>query len=132
MWARCRRETHPEYPNYGGRGIVVCDRWRSFEDFYADMGDRPTNKHSLDRINNDLGYSPENCRWTTRDVQNNNRSLRSHPSHCKYGHPFSPENTRIKPRPNGNFYQICKTCERRHWQEQRAQKRLARELEPAP
>lgn len=73
MIRRCHDPNNPVYNRYGGRGITVCDRWReNFANFYADMGEPPTEKHSLDRINNDLGYSPENCRWATPREQNRN------------------------------------------------------------
>jgi hypothetical protein len=72
MIARCERVTHQRYSSYGGRGIAVCERWRDFANFYADMGDRPEGR-SLDRINNDRGYSPENCRWATPSQQMKNR-----------------------------------------------------------
>lgn len=71
MRRRCARPTHPEYPNYGGRGIRVCNRWLRFENFYADMGPKPVGA-SLDRIDNDGHYEPGNCRWTTAVVQANN------------------------------------------------------------
>lgn len=75
MRRRCHRPADKAYPNYGGRGITVCDRWRnSFDAFAADMGPRPPG-HTIDRINNDAGYSPENCRWITRAQQNRNTRM---------------------------------------------------------
>lgn len=65
---RCARE-----PQYHGRGIKVCSRWASYQNFLADMGRKPSPKHSLDRINNDGNYAPDNCRWATASEQSKNR-----------------------------------------------------------
>jgi hypothetical protein len=77
MIRRCHASSEPGYKNYGARGIKVCDRWRnSFVAFLADMGGRPSPKHTLDRINNDGNYEPGNCRWATvsEQMQNTRRT----------------------------------------------------------
>jgi hypothetical protein len=72
MLKRCRNEAHKFWRHYGGRGITVCDRWLKFENFLADMGERPKGK-TLDRIDNDGNYHHGNCRWATAEQQSQNR-----------------------------------------------------------
>jgi hypothetical protein len=76
MVARCDLPHHPKYQDYGGRGIRVCEAWRDFLTFYRDMGEPSSPNLSLDRINNDAGYGPGNCRWATASEQALNRRKR--------------------------------------------------------
>lgn len=87
MIGRCYRQNQPAYKNYGGRGIKVCDRWRGrggFLNFLEDMGELPSPKHSLDRIDVNADYTPENCRWATWTEQSINK--RQMPTESKSGY----------------------------------------------
>lgn len=96
MKRRCENANHPRYKRYGGRGIKVCDRWAaSFENFYADMGPRPGLDLSLDRIENDGDYCPENCRWTDAKTQYYNTD------------PELREKARVRARSSSNGQYVC-------------------------
>lgn len=73
MVQRCCNPKAPKWRFYGARGISLCERWRKFDNFVADMGERPGPQYTLDRIDTWSGYGPGNCRWTTYDVQRANR-----------------------------------------------------------
>lgn len=76
MVQRTTNPRNPNWPYYGGRGITVCDRWRTFASFLADMGERPAGL-TLDRVDNDRGYEPGNCRWATKSEQQRNQRRRN-------------------------------------------------------
>lgn len=77
MIQRCNNPKNSHYKDYGARGITVCQSWLSFENFISDMGDAPSEKHTLDRADNNIGYCKENCLWATRSEQGVNRRKQS-------------------------------------------------------
>lgn len=133
MRGRCERPSHKRYADYGGRGITVCERWRhDFWAFVADMGPRPAGQTprgralwTLDRVDNDRGYEPGNCRWATGTQQAVNRRETAYPlrtrSTCARGHEHTPENTHI----TGDGKRRCRTCVRQWAADKRARKAVA-------
>jgi len=98
MKGRCYNKSQQSFKNYGGRGIIVCDRWLSkFEFFFSDMGAAPSTKHSIDRINNNGNYEPKNCRWATPLQQSKNKRQAVNSLKNKYGkHHFETPWSEIK------------------------------------
>lgn len=78
---RCNNSNHPDYHRYGGRGISVCDRWMKYENFIQDMGRRPSMDYSVERIDNNGNYCPENCKWATKSEQSRNTRYNKIVSH---------------------------------------------------
>jgi hypothetical protein len=74
MLARCDNSNNASYHYYGGRGIKVCKRWKEYQNFIEDMGERPSKEYSLERINTNADYKPSNCRWATRSEQQKNKT----------------------------------------------------------
>lgn len=77
MLCRCDQPARPDYCYYGGKGVTICPRWRTFENFLADMGERPQGT-TLHRLENEKGYQPDNCVWATPFEQN------QHSSNCRW------------------------------------------------
>lgn len=105
MKSRCLNPTSWDYYLYGAKGITVCERWLSFENFLEDMGERPVGR-SIDRIDYTKGYEPANCRWATPSEQNKNKSKRIPLVFCKRGHRFSEDSTMHLT----NGKRRCRTC----------------------
>lgn len=109
MRDRCQNPRSGDFKNYGGRGITVCARWRDdFAAFLSDMGPRPSAAHSIERKDNEAGYSPANCVWATKDVQAKNRRPRVRKTECAKGHPMSGENVYVR----SNGKRACRLCRR--------------------
>lgn len=114
---RCNNPSSKNFRKYGGRGIKVCERWSSFEDFYSDMGPRPSASHSIERIDNDGNYEPSNCRWATRhDQLRNTRRNRVIKAFGKTGPlvDFIPEG------PNSNRYHMVRLRLKKGWEPESA------------
>jgi len=75
MKQRCENPHFKQYSDYGGRGITVCARWEEFKNFFSDMGERPAPELTIERIDNEKGYSPDNCKWATKTEQQRNKKL---------------------------------------------------------
>lgn len=73
MKDRCKNPSNKRYYSHGARGVTVCDAWDDFQNFYNDVGPRPSDKHSIERVDNDGNYCPENCKWETDAAQANNK-----------------------------------------------------------
>lgn len=109
MRQRCNNPNHQKYHRYGGRGIIVCERWNDFRNFFADMGPKPSSRYSLDRINNDGNYEPGNCRWATQRQQMYNKQYKNqntNKTHCNQGHEFIGDNYFI----NSFGRRVCYIC----------------------
>ncbi len=96
MRSRCENERCAAFSRYGGAGITVDARWKEFAQFLADVGPAPSPKHSLDRIDNKRGYTPDNVRWATPKEQMQNRRMSQ--THCKRGHERTANNVYVTPR----------------------------------
>lgn len=120
MIQRCHRSKNKDFHKYGARGVSVCARWRDdFWAFVADMGAKPSERHSLDRFPNNAGnYEPGNVRWATYEEQAANMRPRTPKTHCFHGHELAGDNIRV--RDDGT--RICLTCQRDRTMRRHSQK----------
>lgn len=117
MHHRVNNPRHSDFAHYGARGITICKRWSSFENFYKDMVERPEGR-TLDRIDVDGNYEPSNCRWATASEQRRNMRLQPPRTHCKRGHPWVESNIRpVVVR--GIQTHICLACKRQRYHEKK-------------
>lgn len=131
MQQRCYYTKGQAFPRYGGRGIRVCDQWRGrkgFVQFLADIGPKPSPKHSIDRIDNDGNYEPGNCRWATATEQNRNKRAPNgrwiREDKCPWGHLLNAANLSFSPTGSRR----CRACQRRIAEKRRRKKRRERDI----
>ena len=115
MRQRCSNKNRPDYEHYGGRGITVCEEWNSFQKFSDDMGPRPEG-YTLERVDNDGNYEPDNCIWATRADQVLNRRTTTEKEFCYRGHKRT-----VRGR---NGYLYCNECAAEHARRYRSAKKL--------